>query len=70
MGSNLWRRFREIALPYWFSEQKWRARGLLALLVLLLVGQVGSNVIFNAQSGEFTLALAAKDTDRFWRSIY
>ena len=40
------------------------------LLVLLLVGQVGTNVLFNQQSGEFTSALAAKDSPRFWRSIY
>lgn len=70
MRGHLWRHFGEIAIPYWFSEEKWRARGLLALLVLLLIAQVGSNVVFNAQSGEFTSALAAKDADRFWRSIY
>jgi vitamin B12/bleomycin/antimicrobial peptide transport system ATP-binding/permease protein len=67
---RLWNRFGAVALPYWFSEEKWLARGLLALLVLLLLGQVWSNVLFNQQSGEFTSALAAKDADRFWRSIY
>jgi len=28
------------------------------------------NVLFNQQSGKFTSALAVKDADRFWRSIY
>ncbi len=68
--SRIWHRFTAIAAPYWFSEEKWQARGMLVLLVGLLLGQVTFNVLFNEQSGEFTSALAAKDTDRFWRSIY
>lgn len=67
--SNLWMRFWEIAKPYWFSQEKWKARMLLFLLVLLLLGQTGTNVLFNEQSGEFTSALAAKDAGRFWHSI-
>jgi putative ATP-binding cassette transporter len=66
---QLWRQFRDIAKPYWISEEKWRARGLLALLVLLLLGQTEFNVLFNEQTGEFTSALAARDADRFWLSI-
>jgi vitamin B12/bleomycin/antimicrobial peptide transport system ATP-binding/permease protein len=70
LSRRLWNRFGAIALPYWFSEEKWKARGLLGLLVLLLLGQVGSEVLFNIQSGELTSALAAKDGSRFWRTIY
>ena len=66
---QLWQQFKHIAQPYWFSEEKWRARGLLALLVLLLLGQTEFNVLLNEQTGEFTSALAARDADRFWRSI-
>jgi putative ATP-binding cassette transporter len=66
---HLWLRFRKIAAPYWFREEKWQARRLLALLVLLLLGQTGFAVLFNEQTGEFTSALAAKDIDRFWLSI-
>lgn len=69
LNAHLWRQFVEIAKPYWISEEKWRARGLLALIVLLLLGQTQFNVLFNEQTGEFTSALAAKDADRFWRSI-
>lgn len=68
-SSRLWNRFGAIAFPYWCSEERWKARGLLFVLILLLLGQVGSNVLFNQQSGEFTSALAAKDAARFWRSI-
>jgi len=66
---HLWRQFKDIAKPYWFSEEKWRARGMLLLLVLLLLGQTEFNVLFNEQTGEFTSALATRDADRFWLSI-
>jgi len=67
---RLWRRFSQIARPYWFSEERWRARGMLALLVVLLLGQTAFNVLFNDETGEFTSALAARDADRFWASIW
>jgi putative ATP-binding cassette transporter len=61
--------FQDIARPYWQSGEKWRARGMLALLMLLLLGQTGFNVLLNQQTGEFTSALAASDPARFWASI-
>ncbi len=66
---HVWKRFAIIARPYWNSEEKWVARGLLALAVLLLLGQTGFNVLFNEKTGEFTSALAARDADRFWLAI-
>jgi putative ATP-binding cassette transporter len=66
---RLWHRFWQIARPYWFGDEKWQARGLLALLILLLLGRTEFTVLFNEQTGEFTSALAARDTERFWRSI-
>jgi vitamin B12/bleomycin/antimicrobial peptide transport system ATP-binding/permease protein len=66
---HLWQKFWDIAKPYWFSEDKWKARGMLLLLGMLLIGQTEFNVLFNEQSGEFTSALAARDADRFWYSI-
>jgi putative ATP-binding cassette transporter len=66
---HLWTRFTSIASPYWLSDEKWTAWALLTSLVLLMFGQVGSNVLFNQQTGELTSALAAKDADRFWRTI-
>lgn len=67
--NHLWLRFKAIASPYWFEEEKWQARWLLVLLVVLLLGQTGFAVLFNEQTGEFTSALAAKDADRFWLSM-
>ncbi|MBA4018313.1 MAG: ABC transporter ATP-binding protein [Pirellula sp.] len=56
--------------PYWFSQDKWIARGLLVLLIALLFGSTTFAVLLNAQSGEFTSALASRNSDRFWISIY
>jgi putative ATP-binding cassette transporter len=66
---HLWQRFWAIATPYWRHEEKWKAWGLLALLVLLLLGQTKFAVLFNEQTGEFTSALAARDEERFWDAI-
>jgi len=66
---HLWQRFRAIAAPYWRQDEKWQAWGLLVLLVVLLLGQTGFAVLFNEFTGEFTSALAARDTERFWTSI-
>ncbi|MBZ0142682.1 MAG: ABC transporter ATP-binding protein, partial [Rhodocyclaceae bacterium] len=62
-------RFWAIAAPYWRHEEKWKAWGLLALLVLLLLGQTRFAVLFNEQTGEFTSALAAREEERFWAAI-
>jgi putative ATP-binding cassette transporter len=66
---RLWRRFWNIAKPYWFLDKKWTSRGLLAILILLLLGRTEFTVLFNQQSGEFTSALAAMDRVRFWHSM-
>lgn len=66
---NLLRRFLVLAKPYWSSKQNRNAWWLLALLILLLVGYTGSNVLFNKQSGEFASALAARDANRFWHAV-
>src|ERR1041385_6663635 len=62
---RLWRRFWRIAKLYWLGEEKWRAYWLLLLLVVLLLGRTEFTVLFNEQSGEFTSALAARDSARF-----
>ena len=69
-NARLWRRFITIARPYWGSDERWRARGLLALLICLLLGQTAFSVLFNYETGEFTSALAARDAGRFWTSIW
>lgn len=69
VSRRLWQRFWDLAAPYWRLEERWKAWGLLVLLVLLLLGQTGFAVLFNEQTGEFTSALAARDSVRFWSAI-
>ena len=63
-------RFVVLAKPYWFSDEKWLARGLLALLIVLMLGNTAALVMLNQQTGEFSSALAARESDRYWSSIY
>lgn len=66
---HLWLRFWAIATPYWRGDEKWKAWGLLFLLIFLLLGQAQVAVLLNEQTGEFTSALAAHQEDRFWDAI-
>lgn len=68
-NARLLQRFKAIAAPYWTSEERWHAAGMLAVLVALLLAQTGFAVVFNQETGEFTSALAARDADRFWAAI-
>ncbi len=63
-------RFLVLSKPYLVSEEKWRARGLLTLLVVLMLANTAATVLLNQQAGEFSSALAARESDRYWRSIY
>jgi putative ATP-binding cassette transporter len=69
-NARLGRRFVAMAKPYWGSPEGGHACALLALLVLLLLGQTLFNVLFNYETGEFTSALAARDAERFWTSVW
>ncbi|MGD1807504.1 ABC transporter ATP-binding protein/permease [Dapis sp. BLCC M126] len=66
---DLLNNFWSIAKLYWFSEQKWRARSLLLLVIVLLGTFTIFNLLLTTQQAEFISALSAKDSDRFWRSI-
>ena len=54
-----------LARPYWFSEDRWAGRGLLALVVGLNLGQVYLNVLFNEWNKFFYDALQDKNWDAF-----
>ena len=62
-------RFWAIAKAYWFGEDKWKARGLLLLIVLLLLGYTGLSVLLNTQRGELISSLSAKSESRFWQTV-
>ncbi len=66
---NIFKQFWSIAKFYWSSEEKWRARGLLLLVVILSLGYTGLSVMLNSKRGELISALSAKDEIRFWQTI-
>src|SRR2546422_8252860 len=50
-----------LAIPYWFSEDRWPARGLLAVLVAMNLGLVYLNVLFNRWNNAFYNTLRYTD---------
>ncbi|MEK8033092.1 ABC transporter ATP-binding protein/permease [Ideonella sp. DXS29W] len=64
-----WRQFMAVAKPYWLGDKKKSAWGLLALLIVLMLGETQFAVMLNDQAGEMTSALSAKDGPRFWQAV-
>jgi putative ATP-binding cassette transporter len=52
---------RTIVRPYWFSEDRWAAWGLLLIVVALTLGIVYINVLLNQWNNTFYNALQDKD---------
>jgi vitamin B12/bleomycin/antimicrobial peptide transport system ATP-binding/permease protein len=67
---TIFQQFWAIAKPYWSSESKWRARGLLLAIVLLSLCYTGLAVLLNSKRGELISALSAKDEIKFWQTIW
>lgn len=69
-----WKAVWRLLKPYWISEDKWKARGLLATVVALALGMVYLNVLFNDWNRVFYNALESKDAVTFkaqlWRFSY
>ncbi len=67
---DVWR----LGRPYYFSEERWSARGLLAAIIALNLSMVGMDVVLNFWNRAFFNALQAKDWGAFinllffWRS--
>ncbi|WLI87404.1 ABC transporter ATP-binding protein/permease [Massilia sp. R2A-15] len=64
-----WKQFVRVAKPYWLGDEKKKAWGLLALLIVLMLFETKFAVMLNDQAGEMTSALAAKSGERFWASV-
>jgi vitamin B12/bleomycin/antimicrobial peptide transport system ATP-binding/permease protein len=69
-----WRAVWNLIQPYWRSEEKWRAWGLLAAVIALALGMVYLNVLFNTWSRDSFNALETKNYQAFkeqlWRFSY
>lgn len=69
-----WRTMWHLVRPYWVSEEKWRARGLLLTIIVLALGMVYLEVLFNTWNRDFYNALETKNyaafTAQLWRFSY
>ena len=63
------RRIGQLAAPYFRSEEKWKARGLLVAVVALNLGTVYVTVLINDWSRIFYDALQAKNQPVFWTQL-
>ena len=63
------RRVWALSAPYFRSEDKWKARGLLAAIVLLNLGAVYMLVLLNEWNRVFYDALQNKDAAVFWAQL-
>jgi vitamin B12/bleomycin/antimicrobial peptide transport system ATP-binding/permease protein len=63
--SGFWHLFK----TYWTSEEKWKARGLLALVVLFTLGGVVISVLLNQWYNTFYNALQEYNYAEFWPLI-
>ncbi|WP_297572007.1 ABC transporter ATP-binding protein/permease, partial [uncultured Deefgea sp.] len=68
--SHLFRNFWQLAKPYWVSEEKYRAWGLLALIIALSLGMVFMNVQFNSWYKEFYDTMQNLDKKGFEQALY
>ena len=59
-----------LARPFWFSEERWSARGLLAVVVLLNLALVGMNVILTFWNRAFYNSLQDKNWEAFSQLLF
>ena len=64
--SDCWR----LAKPYWSSEDRWAARGLLAVVVAMNLGMVYINVLLNKWQSTFFNAIQEKNAEVFFRQLW
>jgi vitamin B12/bleomycin/antimicrobial peptide transport system ATP-binding/permease protein len=63
------RKVLALALPYFNSEEKWKARGLLAAIIALNLAAVYMLVLLNEWNRVFYDSLQNKDQVTFWREL-
>jgi len=66
---QLVKRFWSIAKLYWFSDEKWKGRGLLFIITLLLIAYTLLSVKLNQQRGSLITALSQMSEEEFWSGL-
>lgn len=64
------RRLIRLVKPFFFSEVKWQARGLLVLLAVFALSIAGINVLLSYVARDFMTALALRERDEFFRKLF
>ncbi len=64
-----WKRWWSLVKPYWVSEQRRRALGLLAIMVVLTLLSIGLSAALSYVSRNVTNSLAARDYAGFRRNL-
>jgi vitamin B12/bleomycin/antimicrobial peptide transport system ATP-binding/permease protein len=70
LNKDVWKRFWRIAKPFWVSNDKKAALGLLAVVLLLIAAVNGLNVGINYIGGAFMTALSEKNQPEFWKMLW
>ena len=55
--------------PYFWSEERWTARGLLLVVIAMTLGLVYFDVLFNYWNNDFYNALQHKNEPEFWKQM-
>ena len=69
MVSEFLKDFRNLASPYWRSDEKWKARALLGAIIAMNLGMVYVQVLVNEWIREFYNVLQSLDKSRFTAEI-
>lgn len=64
--AQLWK----LAAPYWWSEERWTARGLLAIIIAMNVFLVWMSKQLNDWNRAFFDALQEKNAEAFWKLLF
>ncbi len=66
---QLWLRFWHIAKPYWFSNEKWGARGLLLVLLCLVLLNSSQEILLSYMNRDLINALSERNINAFYQTI-
>ena len=68
-AKNIWRQLLAVGKPYWQSQVRWKALGLLSILLVLLIAVNGLNIAINYVSGAFMTAFSDKNQPTFYKML-
>ena len=69
VNAETFKRTWRLIKPFFFSEVKWQARGLLLLLALFALSIAGINVLLSYAARDFMTAFSLKEQDQFLKRL-